>query len=151
MRALISVSNKNGLDKFVKKLMDFGFEIYATDGTATFLEKRGIKVKRLSEITGIEESENLKTLHHEIFRRIFENFFEMIVVNLYEDKIDVGGVALIRAGVKSNLIVVCRKEDYDFVIDAIRSGKDVKKILHVKAFEYLIENDRKILENLKNS
>ncbi len=149
MRALISVSDKDGLDKFARALKDLGFEIYATNGTARFLEERGIEVKRLSEITGLKESENLKTLHPEVFRRIFDKFFDLMVVNLYEDRIDVGGVALIRAGVKANVLVVCRKEDYDFVLNAIKHGRDVKKILHVKALEYLIENDRRILEMLK--
>lgn len=150
MRALISVSDKDGLDKFARALKDLGFEIYATNGTARFLEERGIEVKRLSEITGLKESENLKTLHPEVFRRIFDGFFDLIVVNLYEDRIDVGGVALIRAGVKANALIVCRKEDYDLVLNAIKHGRDVRKILHVKALEYLIENDRRILETLRD-
>ena len=150
MRALISVSDKDGLDKFARALKDLGFEIYATNGTARFLNERGIEVKRLSEITGLKESENLKTLHPEVFRRIFDGFFDLIVVNLYEDRIDVGGVALIRASIKANAMVVCRKEDYDLVLSAIKHGKDVKKILHIKALEYLIENDRRILEMLRD-
>ncbi len=148
MRALISVSNKNGLVKFAKKLVNQGFEIYATEGTARFLEKNGIPAKKLSEITGMKESEYIKTLHPEIFKRIFDGFFDLIVVNLYEDKIDVGGVALIRAGVKANLPVICYVDDYKLFLDAIKERKDLRKMLHRRAFEYLIENDRKILENI---
>lgn len=150
MRALISVSDKEGLEDFAKKLEKLGFEIYASEGTVKFLKERGVKVKRLKEITKIDENKNLKTLHFEVFKRIFEGFFDIIVVNLYEDEIDVGGVALIRAGVKANLFVVCRKEDYDLVIDALSKGRDVREYLHIKAFEYLLENDRKMLELLKN-
>ncbi len=150
MRALISVSDKTRLDVFAKKLQDMNIEIYSTEGTANFLERRGIKVKRLSEITKIKESNNLKTLHPEVFRKIFEGFFDLIVVNLYEDEIDVGGVALIRAGVKANALVVCRIDDYDLVLNAIKSGEDVKKQLHLRALEYLLENDRKIFEKLRD-
>jgi len=150
MRALISVSDKTRLDVFAKKLQDMNVEIYSTEGTADFLERRGIKVKRLSEITKIKESNNLKTLHPEVFRKIFEGFFDLIVVNLYEDEIDVGGVALIRAGVKANALVVCRIDDYDLVLNAIKSGEDVKKQLHLRALEYLLENDRKIFEKLRD-
>ncbi len=148
MRALISVSNKDGLVEFAKELVNQGFEIYATEGTARFLEKNGIPAKKLSEITGMKESEYIKTLHPEIFKRIFDGFFDLIVVNLYEDKIDVGGVALIRAGVKANLPVLCYVDDYKLFLDAIKERKDLRKMLHKRAFEYLIENDRKILENV---
>ena len=148
MRALISVSNKDGLVEFAKELVNQGFEIYATEGTARFLEKNGIPAKKLSEITGMKESEYVKTLHPEIFKRIFDGFFDLIVVNLYEDKIDVGGVALIRAGVKANLPVLCYVDDYKLFLDAIKERKDLRKMLHKRAFEYLIENDRKILENV---
>ena len=150
MRALISVSDKTRLDVFAKKLQEMNVEIYSTEGTADFLERRGIKVKRLSDITKIKESNNIKTLHPEVFRKIFEGFFDLIVVNLYEDEIDVGGAALIRAGVKANALVVCRIDDYDLVLNAIKSGEDIKKQLHLRALEYLLENDRKIFEKLRD-
>ena len=40
MRAIISVSNKNGLQNFARNLVDLGFEIISTGGTKQFLENR---------------------------------------------------------------------------------------------------------------
>jgi len=42
MRALISVSDKTRLDAFAKKLQEMNIEIYSTEGTAKFLEERGV-------------------------------------------------------------------------------------------------------------
>jgi len=100
--ALISVSNKENLVEFAKKLKDLGYTIYATNGTAKFLESNGVEVKRLSEITKLKESKTVKTLHPEVFERIYNGFFDIVVVNLYDptEEIDIGGVAILRARLK---------------------------------------------------
>ena len=43
-RALISVSDKNGVVEFAKKISDLGFEIISTGGTAKAIADAGIKV-----------------------------------------------------------------------------------------------------------
>ena len=53
--ALISVSNKKGLLPFAKSLNRCGVQIIATGGTAKALKKGGIKVKKISSITGFPE------------------------------------------------------------------------------------------------
>ena len=53
--ALISVSNKRGLLPFAKSLNRCGVQIVATGGTAKALKKGGIKVKKISSITGFPE------------------------------------------------------------------------------------------------
>ena len=53
--ALISVSNKRGLLPFAKSLNRCGVQIIATGGTAKALKKGGIKVKKISSITGFPE------------------------------------------------------------------------------------------------
>ena len=55
MKAIISVSNKNGLQDFAQNLVDLGFDIISTDGTKQFLEKNQIPVTAVSEITGFPE------------------------------------------------------------------------------------------------
>ena len=64
-RALISVSDKNGITDFVKKLSNLGIEIISTGGTAKTLQKAGISIKEISEITGFPEmlDGRVKTLH----------------------------------------------------------------------------------------
>lgn len=64
-RALVSVSDKTGLDSFVQSLVALGWEIISTGGTRRFLLEQGIPVQDISEYTGFPEmmEGRLKTLH----------------------------------------------------------------------------------------
>jgi len=68
-RALISVSDKRGLDLLAKSLAEKGVEILSTGGTAQFLRQLDIPVKDVSEETGFPEilGGRVKTLHPKIF------------------------------------------------------------------------------------
>ncbi len=68
MRALISVSDKNGIVELAKNLDKLKVEIISTGGTAKKLRDNGIRVKDVSEITGFPECLNgrVKTLHPKI-------------------------------------------------------------------------------------
>ncbi|MDP1845914.1 MAG: hypothetical protein Q8L09_04175 [Candidatus Moranbacteria bacterium] len=50
--ALISVYNKQDIEKFAKNLVDLGWEIISSGGTAKYLAEHGIKAKDVSEIAG---------------------------------------------------------------------------------------------------
>ena len=67
-RALVSVSNKQGLDTFVKGLVDLGFEILSTGGTRRFLEETGIPVIDVTTYTEFPEimDGRVKTLHPKV-------------------------------------------------------------------------------------
>ncbi len=152
MNVLVSVHDKTGLVEFLRRLPDP--TVYATEGTAKYLEERGIEVRRISEITGLVESRTLKTLHPEVFRRIYSGFFDMVVVNLYEDEIDVGGSAILRAAVKNYKIVlpVSNPKRYDEVVEKIRDNRvdEVFRLkLAIEALEHVIERDRRALEKLR--
>jgi phosphoribosylaminoimidazolecarboxamide formyltransferase / IMP cyclohydrolase len=54
-RALISVSDKNGISDFAKELVSLGFEIISTGGTKKALQEQGIPVLGVSEVTGFPE------------------------------------------------------------------------------------------------
>ena len=54
-RALISVSDKNGLVDFAKALVAMGVEIVSTGGTMKTLQEAGIPVIYISEVTGFPE------------------------------------------------------------------------------------------------
>ena len=54
-RALISVSNKEGVEELAKQLQDLGVEIISTGGTADALKKAGVEVKAIDEVTGFPE------------------------------------------------------------------------------------------------
>ena len=67
-RALISVYDKMGIVDFCKRLEKFDIEILSTGGTATLLEKKGLKIRQVSEYTKFPEmmEGRLKTLHPKI-------------------------------------------------------------------------------------
>ena len=100
-RALISVSDKSGLDDLVKVLNDFKVEIISTGGTAKQIAQLGIPVKSVSDITQFPEmlDGRVKTLHPKIHGGLLAlrdnpkhldqlkefniEFIDMVVVNLY--------------------------------------------------------------------
>ncbi len=100
-RALISVSDKNGLIEFARQLAGFGVEILSTGGSAKKLTEAGIKVIEVGDYTGFPEMMDgrVKTLHPKIhggLLQIRDNKdhqdaakkhgippIDMIVVNLY--------------------------------------------------------------------
>ena len=64
-RALISVSNKEGVVQFARGLVELGVEIISTGGTAKTLREAGVPVTYISDVTGFPEILNgrVKTLH----------------------------------------------------------------------------------------
>ena len=100
-RALISVSDKEGIVDFAKGLEELGIEIVSTGGTARLLRKAKVKVKLISDVTGFPEilEGRVKTLHPFIFggilakresalhqKQIAEqkvDQIDLVVVNLY--------------------------------------------------------------------
>lgn len=67
-RALISVSDKAGLQAFASGLIELGFEIVSTGGTRRYLEESKIRVVDVSTYTGFPEimEGRVKTLHPKI-------------------------------------------------------------------------------------
>jgi phosphoribosylaminoimidazolecarboxamide formyltransferase/IMP cyclohydrolase len=98
-RALLSVSNKDGLVDLARALRERNVELLSTGGTAALLEQHGIDVKQVSAHTGFPEimDGRVKTLHPKIHggllgRRgvddavMLEHGIEpidLVVVNLY--------------------------------------------------------------------
>lgn len=64
-RALISVSDKSGIENFARSLSQMGVEILSTGGTFQALARAGIDVREVSEYTEFPEMMDgrLKTLH----------------------------------------------------------------------------------------
>ncbi|MCK4538454.1 MAG: bifunctional phosphoribosylaminoimidazolecarboxamide formyltransferase/IMP cyclohydrolase [Candidatus Krumholzibacteria bacterium] len=67
-RALISVTDKSGLEEFARGLAQRGIEIIASGGTAAAVSKAGIDVIEISDLTGFPECMDgrVKTLHPKI-------------------------------------------------------------------------------------
>jgi phosphoribosylaminoimidazolecarboxamide formyltransferase/IMP cyclohydrolase len=64
-RALISVSDKRGVAPFARRLVELGWEIVSTGGTAHELTQAGVPVTPVERITGFPEilEGRIKTLH----------------------------------------------------------------------------------------
>uniref|UniRef100_A0A7C3LWH5 Bifunctional purine biosynthesis protein PurH n=1 Tax=Leptospirillum ferriphilum TaxID=178606 RepID=A0A7C3LWH5_9BACT len=64
-RALVSVSDKTGLESLGRRLAALDIEILSTGGTARFLQEKGIPVTEVSAVTGFPEMMDgrVKTLH----------------------------------------------------------------------------------------
>ncbi len=146
--ALISVFDKNGIDKIVDVLNKYQIKIYSTGGTFEFIKNLGIEATPVEDITSYPSilGGRVKTLHPKIFggilgRRDNENDkkeleqydiseIDLVIVDLYPfektlsettdeekiiEKIDIGGIALIRAAAKNfkDVLVVSSCELYD--------------------------------------
>src|SRR5687767_12085903 len=67
--ALISVFYKDGLEPIVKLLSELGVTIYSTGGTQSFIEKLGVKVVPVENLTTYPSilGGRVKTLHPSVF------------------------------------------------------------------------------------
>ncbi|HET8713716.1 MAG TPA: bifunctional phosphoribosylaminoimidazolecarboxamide formyltransferase/IMP cyclohydrolase [Gemmatimonadales bacterium] len=68
VRALLSVSDKRGLVDFARALVEMGWEIVSTGGTADALRREGITVIPIDQVTGFPEMMDgrVKTLHPKV-------------------------------------------------------------------------------------
>ena len=101
MRAILSVSDKNGLIPFVRGLSARGIQLISTGGTATTIGGAGLPVVNVSDVTGFPEMMDgrVKTLHPKIHAGILArrhrpddleairaqgvDLVDLVVVNLY--------------------------------------------------------------------
>jgi len=67
-RALLSVSDKTGIVELARGLVDIGFELVSSGGTAREIAAANIPVKKVSDVTGAPEilGGRVKTLHPKI-------------------------------------------------------------------------------------
>ena len=67
-RAVISLTDKSGIEDFARQLEEMGVEILSTGGTAKKMRDSGIKVMDVSEFTGFPEmlDGRVKTLHPKV-------------------------------------------------------------------------------------
>lgn len=100
-RALLSVSDKEGLVPFARRLADAGVAIVSTGSTAATIREAGVEVTDVAEVTGAPEmlDGRVKTLHPAIHGGILADRakpahleeleargiepFDLVVVNLY--------------------------------------------------------------------
>ncbi len=148
-RALISVYDKIGIVEFANVLVDLGWEIISSGGTAKELLKFDIPVIEVAEVTQAPEmlDGRVKTLHPLIHGGILADRsnpehlqdleergiipIDLVVSNLYPftsnpgiELIDIGGPAMVRAAAKNNahVGVVIDPTDYQPVLEEIKEN-----------------------------
>ncbi len=178
-RAYISVFDKTGIVEFASRLEKAGYEIVSTGGTFDLLAKNGIKAVESADITGFREliSGKVKSLHPKIFAGILADLkereelsaadckaFDLVCVNLYPfeeykgkdveietlvKNIDIGGVALLRAGAKNfeNVVVISDVKDYEIDIENV--DLKTRENLAVKAFQRTSKYDFEIMNEFE--
>jgi phosphoribosylaminoimidazolecarboxamide formyltransferase/IMP cyclohydrolase len=137
------VTDKSGLVEFAAGLVERGYELLASGGTAKKIADAGITVQEVSDFTGQAEilGGRVKTLHPAIHAGILAEKVEdlegtgfvpidLVVVNLYDfagtlartedeaervENIDIGGPTMLRSAAKNfgRTTVLCDPDQYD--------------------------------------
>ena len=117
-RALLSVWNKDGILDLAKFLEDKNIEIISTGGTKKILEENNIKVRSVSDITGMDSvmDGRVKTLDPKIFGGILADRKQIHHLN---DLSSIGGLEI-------DLVVV---NFYPFEENAIKESLDLDKAI----------------------
>ena len=110
-RAMLSVSDKTGLADLGRGLVERGFELVSTGGTARALREAGLPVTDVSAVTGFPEilDGRVKTLHPGIHAGV-----------LADRRLDAHRAALLEAGIAPFELVVVNL--YPFAAAAEREG-----------------------------
>ncbi len=149
--ALISVYDKQGLEPIACKMHELNIVMYSTGGTQDFLEKLGLPVVAVEDLTGYPSilGGRVKTLHPKVFGGILNRRddagdisqlaeyeipnIDCVIVDLYPfektiasgathdeiiEKIDIGGIALIRGAAKNynDVVVIPSKNEYPVLL-----------------------------------
>lgn len=145
--ALISVFDKSGVVDLARTLVECGWRVLSSGGTAGALRDAGLPVTDVADLTGSGAilGHRVVTLHPAIHGGILADLSDpehvadldrlgiepisLVVVNLYPfasdpsvELIDVGGPTMVRGAAKNHahVGVVVRPDDYGRVADAIR-------------------------------
>ena len=147
-RALLSVHDKTGIADLARGLVEAGWELVSSGGTASVLADEGVPVVEVGEVTGAPEilGGRVKTLHPAIHGGILADRsnpghladleargivpIDLVVGNLYPftsdpgiELIDIGGPTMVRAAAKNYAYVgvVVDPADYRPVLDELRA------------------------------
>jgi phosphoribosylaminoimidazolecarboxamide formyltransferase/IMP cyclohydrolase len=167
--ALISVYYKDQIGDIIKKLNKLGISLYSTGGTQEYIEKMGVKVTPVEDLTGYPSilGGRVKTLHPKVFGGILSRRnnksdaeqlkqyeipeIDLVIIDLYPfeetvasgadhqaivEKIDIGGISLIRAAAKNfqDVLVVASRAQYADLITLLNEKDGQATISDRKMF-----------------
>lgn len=162
MRALISVSDKDGVVEFAKDLANLGWEILSTGGTYKLLCENGVNAVEVSAYTGSPEmfEGRVKTLHPKIHggilhKRSDKNHAEQAL------KHGIGGIDLVCVNLYPFKQTTIRTDDFDEIIENIDIGgpamvrsaaknfKDVLIVTDILDYDLVIEKIKAKADDLE--
>jgi phosphoribosylaminoimidazolecarboxamide formyltransferase/IMP cyclohydrolase len=151
-RALLSAYDKTGMVELGRALVELGWELVSSGGTARVLADAGLPVMATEEVTGFPEmlGHRVVTLHPAIHGGILADrtdpshvedmatygvtAIDLVAVNLYPfssepsiELIDIGGPAMVRGAAKnhSQVTVLVDPSDYEVVLEELRASGEV--------------------------
>ncbi len=151
-RALLSVYDKSGVVELARGLVDLGWELVSSGGTAAAIGGAGLPVIDVADYTGspIMLGHRVVTLHPRIHGGILADRddpehradleahdiapIDLVVANLYPfgtdpsiEMIDIGGPTMVRAAAKNHahVGVVVDPADYGRVLDELRDAGEL--------------------------
>lgn len=158
-RALLSVSEKEGIIEFAKSLSQRNIEIISTGGTAKLLLEAGLTVIEVSDYTGWPEMMDgrIKTLHpkihggilgrrgqdDEIMKQYQITKIDMVVVNLYHFNENVLNLNYSMENAINNIDIGGQA----MIRSAAKNNKDVAIVVNTQDYHKIIEE----LDNNQNS
>lgn len=179
--ALLSVYDKSGVVDFAARLVDAGWTLLSSGGTAAAIAAAGLPVTDVADHTGspIMLGHRVVTLHPKVHGGILADRnnpehladldthdispIDLVVVNLYPfnsepgiEMIDIGGPTMVRAAAKNHEFVgvVVDPDDYDAVAAELALddlSHETKRRLARKAFAHTAAYDASIVSWLDDT
>ncbi len=170
---LISLFNKEPYTELVKLLDKKGCSFIASSGTARWLAKLGIEAQTVEEVFGLAErlAGKVKTLQPDIYSSIMATNGEEpggdfpllngVCIDLTPpsaggeddsfEKVDIGGVGLVRAAAKSwrQVTVVSSPPAAEYLCNNFPPGGDERRQLAVRAIKQTLKYDKQFLSMLQ--
>lgn len=123
MRALISVSDKSGVENFAKELVKLGYEIISTGGTYKALQNAGIAVIEANEVTKFPEcfEGRVKTLNPYIHGGILHRRDKQSHLDQAKE-LGVEGIDLVCVNLYPFKATIEKTDDFEEIIENIDIG-----------------------------
>jgi len=157
LRALISVSDKSGVENFAKELVALGYEIISTGGTYSKLKEAGIKVIEANEVTQFPEcfEGRVKTLNPYIHGGILHRRDKQSHLDQAKE-LGVEGIDLVCVNLYPFKATIEKTDDFEEIIENIDIGGPAMVRSAAKNFDSVIivtdvADYDLVLNNLKNN
>jgi len=156
LRALISVSDKSGVENFAKELVSLGYEIISTGGTYKALQDIGIAVIEANEVTKFPEcfEGRVKTLNPFIHGGILHRRDKQSHLDQAKE-LGVEGIDLVCVNLYPFKATIEKTDDFEEIIENIDIGGPAMVRSAAKNFDSVIivtdvADYDTVLNNLKN-